>query len=328
MKKYFIGIDLSKLTFDVVIYDPKTQKAMKHFKLTNDPKGFASFISKLKSMKIQVDEAFVCLEYCGVYGLEIGFFMEDKIDYCFCNPLHIKRSLGLTRGKTDKLDALKISRFCYLYRDELSPQKMPSDVMLKLKSLMSERSRIVKSKVVEKQVLKELKSSLSETSISRSRRRLKDLEKDEKAVEKEILALIKSDDEISKNYSLITTIIGISIVNATIMILCTNNFKGIDNPRSFACYCGVAPFEHKSGTSIRGKTRVSHLANKNVKAYLTKAAESSIAHDPGMRQYYKRKINEGKEYGTVMNAVKFKLITRAFAVVKRGTPYVKLQQAG
>ena len=328
MKKYFIGIDLSKLTFDVVIYDPKTQKAMKHFKTNNDLKGFNTFIRKLKEMKIKLGEAFVCLEYCGVYGLEIGFFMDGKIDYCFCNPLHIKRSLGLTRGKSDKLDALKISRFCYLFRDELSPQKMPSDVMLKLKALMSERARIVKSKVIEKQVLNELKSSLSDATISRIKNRLKILEKDERAVEKEILELIKSDNEISKNYSLITTIVGISLVNATTMILCTNNFKGIDNPRSFACYCGVAPFEYTSGTSIRGKTRVSHLANKKVKSDLTNAARSSIVHDPEMKQYYKRKLDEGKEYGTVMNAVKFKLITRVFAVVKRGTPYVKLKQAG
>ena len=118
------------------------------------------------------------------------------------------------------------------------------------------------------------------------------------------------------------------MVNATMMILCTNNFEGITNARSFACYCGVAPFEYSSGTSIRGKTKVSHLANKKMKTDLTNAARSAVVHDPEMRIYYKRKRAEGKAYGTVMNAVKFKIITRAFAVIKRGTPFVKLRQAG
>jgi transposase len=73
---------------------------------------------------------------------------------------------------------------------------------------------------------------------------------------------------------------------------------------------------------------VSNLANKRMKADLTNAARSAIVHDPEMLIYYKRKRAEGKEYGTVINAVKFKTITRAFTVIKRGTPCVKLRQAG
>ena len=112
------------------------------------------------------------------------------------------------------------------------------------------------------------------------------------------------------------------------MILCTNNFEGITNARSFACYCGVAPFEYSSGTSIRGKTRVSNLANKKMKADLTNAARSAVLNDPELRIYYKRKREEGKAHGTVMNAIKFKIITRAFAVINRKTPYVTLRKAG
>ncbi len=82
------------------------------------------------------------------------------------------------------------------------------------------------------------------------------------------------------------------------------------------------------GTSILGKTRVSEVSNKRIKVNLTIGARSAIINDPELKLYYKRKTDEGKEHGTVMNAVKFKLITRVFATVKRGTPYVKLRQAG
>lgn len=324
----FIGIDISKKTFDICLYLPGSATQKKFFKKENSLKGFKSFVYQLKTLKINLNEVFVCLEYCGVYGLELGFFLEGKIEYCFCNPLHIKRSLGLTRGKSDKLDSSKIARFNYLFRDELKPMSMPSECMLKLKSLMAERSRITKSIVIDKQVLTDLQKTLGTNARLRAEKRLEMLQIDRKAIDKDILDQIESEKCILTNYKLLISIIGISLVNATMMILCTNNFEAITNPRSFACYCGVAPFEHTSGTSIKGRTRVSPYANKKVKAYLTNAAKAAVLHDPEIKIYYKRKRAEGKDHGTVMNAVKFKIITRAFAVVKRGTPYVKLRQAG
>lgn len=327
-RKSFIGIDISKKTIDICLYTPGSTSPKKFFKTENSLKGFKLFIKELKNLKTNLDETFVCLEYCGVYGLELGFFLEGKIEYCFCNPLHIKRSLGLTRGKSDKLDSFKIARFNYLFRDELSPMSMPSECMLRLKSLMAERSRMTKSIVIDKQVLTDLQKTLGINAKLRAERRLGMLQADRKAIDKEILKLIASEDGILINYKLLISIIGISLVNATMIMLCSNNFEGITNPRSFACYCGVAPFEHTSGTSIKGKTRVSPYANKKVKANLTNAAKSAVQHDPEIKIYYKRKRAEGKDHGTVMNAVKFKIITRAFAVIKRGTPYVKLRQAG
>jgi len=324
----FIGIDISKKTLDVVIYDQEKKKSKKHFKVNNESKGFKEMIKKIKAEGVNLEEVFVCLEYCGVYGLELGFFLESKVDFCFCSPLHIKRSLGLTRGKNDKLDAFKIARFSYLFKDELSPSSMPSETMLKLKILMGERNRVIKSVIIEKQVLKELSGQLNKKAIKRTKKRLSILTADIKAIEQEVTGLIMSRPELKKSYCLLQSITGIALVNATMLILCTNNFEGITNARSFACYCGVAPFEYSSGTSIRGKTKVSHLANKRMKADLTNAARSAVVHDPEIRIYYKRKRDEGKAYGTIMNAIKFKIITRAFAVINRGTPFVKLRQAG
>ncbi len=327
-RTWFIGIDISKRTLDVSIYDPKSKKSRKHFKVSNNNKGFKQLVKELKTDEVKLDEAFICLEYCGVYGLDIGLFLEGKIKFCFCNALHIKRSLGLTRGKNDKLDAHNISRFSYLFRDELAPTSMPTKTLLSLKHLMSERSRVTKAIVVEKQVIKELKKHIGDTALKRTKNRLISLKADIKAIENEIITLIMSEVEIATNYKLLTSIIGISLVNGVMMILCTNNFEGITDPRSFACYCGVAPFEYSSGTSIRGKTRVSHYANKKMKTHLTNAARSAVTHDPEIRLYYQRKKEQGKAHGTIMNAIKFKLITRSFAVVKRRTPFVKLRQAG
>jgi len=327
-RKWFIGIDISKLTLDLVIYDPMTQKAAKHLKTSNDSKGFKSILHLIRDEGLNAQEVFICMEYCGIYGLELGLFLEGKIDFSFCSPLHIKRSLGLTRGKNDKIDALKIARFAYLFRDELISTIMPSELMIKLKMLLAERLRVVKAATVEKQIISEFSNNLERQASFRAQRRLKQLSEDIKSIEKEMYELLSESTELKKNYDLLTSIVGIGMINAIMMILYTNNFDGITNARAFACYCGIAPFEYSSGTSIRGKTRVSHLANKKIKADLTNAARSAIVHDPELRIYYKRKRAEGKSHGTVINAVKFKIVTRAFAVINRGTPYVKMRNAG
>ncbi len=86
----------------------------------------------------------------------------------------------------------------------------------------------------------------------------------------------------------------------------------------------VAPFEHTSGISIRGKTQASLLANKEVKVYPTRAAVTAIVWDPQMKAYYKRKVAEGKHKASLINAVRAKIIARAFAVIRRQIPFVTL----
>jgi len=112
-----------------------------------------------------------------------------------------------------------------------------------------------------------------------------------------------------------------SFVTAVNLIVHTNEFKKLNDPRKLACYCGIAPFEHSSGSSIRGKTRVSHMANKKLKTNLHMASLSGVRNDTDLKKYYERKTAEGKSKLSVLNAVKNKLIARVIAVVKRGTPY-------
>jgi len=210
-RTWFIGIDISKCFLDVVIYDQENKKVRKHFKISNEEKGFKELLKLLKE-EVCLEQTFICLEYCGIYGLGIGLFLDGKVDFNFCSPLHIKRSLGLTRGKNDKLDAYKIARFCYLFRDDLSPSSMPTANMLKLKSLMSERNRVVKSAKIEKTVLKELSVQLDSKSIKRMEKRLKWLNGDIKIIEKEILEIIRIEPELEESYNLLISITGIGLL--------------------------------------------------------------------------------------------------------------------
>jgi len=327
--KWFVGVDISKKTLDITLFDKMALKKSPHIVVSNNLKGFRGILKWLKKQTLSLSEFLICMEHTGVYGYDLAIFLDKRhIAYSMVSPLHIKRSLGLTRGKNDKVDSFLISRFCYLHREELALSKLPLVTIQKLRGLINERERLVKMQTTEKQVLKELKGQNSETSIERIRARLSYFGRDIDLIENEMKQIIDADVDIQKTYTLIRSIIGIGLINAVLFIVYSNNFQGFTDARKYACYCGVAPFENSSGTSIRGKTRVSHLANKRLKANLSNGARSAVQNDPELHLYYTRKAQEGKVHGVIMNAIKFKLITRVFAVVNRGTPFVKMRQAG
>lgn len=142
-----------------------------------------------------------------------------------------------------------------------------------------------------------------------------------KTITSKIEKLLESEQELLTTYKLLTSVAGIGFATAVHLIITTENFKRFTDVRKLACYSGVAPFENSSGKSIRGKTKTSHLANKKLKSLLTMAAISAIQHDPDLKTKYEQKLAEGKAKMCVLNIIRFKLIERAFSVVKRKTPY-------
>jgi len=325
---WYVGIDISKKTLDFVIFQKEKMKKSPHICIENNTLGFEQLLLWFEEQSVVLKETLVCMEHTGIYGAQAVTFFNERATCCIESPLHIKRSLGLVRGKNDKADAYQISRFCYLHREELKPVKIASEAYVRLKNLLKERDRLVKSRQVDRTIVKEFDNEANKASIDRAKKRITLLSEDISEIEAEMETIIHLDHEIEANYKLVKSVIGIGLVNAVTFILYTNNFTTITDARKYAAYSGVAPFEHSSGSSIRGKTKVSKLANQKIKANLTNGARSAIINDPELKLYYSRKKEEGKDHGTVMNAVKFKLISRVFATVKRGTPFVKLRQAG
>src|SRR5687768_6943916 len=120
-------------------------------------------------------------------------------------------------------------------------------------------------------------AALLEKTISKS---LKAIENDIKQIEQKITAMIKKDESLNHLFKLVTSVVGIGFVTATNLIIHTNEFTVMNDQRKLSCFCGVAPFTHQSGTSIRGKTRVSHMANKKLKTNLHMASLTAVKLDP------------------------------------------------
>jgi len=317
-----LGIDVSKKTLDCYLHVQQLGLPP----VSNDIKGFKCIYRWLLKALKSTDELIVVMEYTGIYTYGIERYLEQQnIKFVKRPALDIKRSLGMVRGKSDRADAKFISKYGWLRKEDLRPMTPQTDDQLELQQLMSHRDKLVVDRASYQSKLKELSLQMGikmSDKITASISYVMDVLKEEiKDVEKEIEALIKKDEVLQTNYDLVCSVVGIGFATAVHILIATENFTRFTNVRKFICYCGVAPFEHSSGTSIKGKTRVSHLANKKIKSLLTMAATSAIQHDPELKIKYQQKVQEGKNKMSVINMIRAKLLQRVFAVVKNKKNY-------
>jgi transposase len=275
-----------------------------------------------------IKDALFCMEHTGIYNYPLLQFINHHSAMVWVeNPIQIKKSMGLQRGKNDKVDSIRIAQYAYQAKEKVKLWQPARKVVDRLKYLTNLRERLVETKkrlqtpveelmkIGNKDMANLLKKSMSKT--------IKGLEKDLQSIEAQMKDVIEGDDELKKLFNLVTSVVGIGFVTAINLIICTNESTSFNNYRQLACYSGVAPFEHRSGISVRGRTKVSHMANKKIKRYLHMASLSSVKLDTELKAYYERKVLSGKSKMSVLNAVRNKLLARVFAVVKRGIPYQK-----
>lgn len=266
-------------------------------------------------------------EHTGLYShLLIKILACSGYFFHVAPGLDIKRSLGIVRGKDDKADAKRIALYGYRIREEITPYQFYSKSLDLLKRLMSMRKKLVTQRAGHIATLKEQKTVLDETEnkilFQAQKEVIATLNRQISVLEKEMDKLIGKDPELSELYRLLTSVKGIGSVTARFLIVHTAGFSTFKSWRKFASYCGIAPFPNRSGTSIRGRTKVSHLANKEGKTLLNLCATTAIQSSPEMKAYYERRVKEGKNKMSTLNIIRNKLLARAFAVVQRRTPYV------
>ena len=324
-----IGVDVSKKTLDVALFRGKVDWNDGHIKIDNNSTGYKELKKWLHLKHAEKKQLRVCMEATGLYTHDFRTWLEkesityyvvdSKLMHHFAPPQSIK---GIRQTKNDKADAFRIAIYCSLFHDTMMPSKLPSAAYFKLKRLLAERKQYSKQSVLYKQQLHDI--SIYDTVSSRIRKEeeLKNLKIHIKQTDAEILTVLDTDDAIKQNYNLLISIVGVGLVVAVTTIVLTENFTTFTNPRKYASYIAIAPFPHESGTRVRGATKVSKQGFRQAKADLSISVLSAISHDPDIKDYWLRKKTEGKHTGTILNAIKFKLVLRMFAVVKRGTPYV------
>ena len=332
MKKYFIGIDFSKEKFDVVLISRETEGSSPvekcHGVYGNDKKGFRSFERWVSSLCTEAcpTELLFCGEDTGRYSEALSDYLYGLgYDMWLESPLRMKRSMGIRRAKDDRADARAIAAYAMRFADKATPYIPISPALHELRELFGYRMFLVRQKkavAVRATEVRETDSRRNRgTSFAcRSAKRMEKLMNREiKECNERIRALIDSAPELAETYRIVTSIKGIGQQNATALILCTRNFTRFDNPRQFACYCGIAPFARQSGTSLHSPAHNSPLADRQMKALLSEAAKCAVIYNPAMKSYYQGLIERGKHPGVALNNVKNKLVHTVMAMVKNRT---------
>ncbi len=320
-KQIFIGIDVSSATLDICV---RQEHSLESFVITNQTKDIQRFFKSYSKA-----ELIIGMENTGRYNWPLYDVLTNTEHKIFVlSPLHLKKSIGLVRGKNDKVDAERIACYIEKHYKDLKPWKATSASIQKIRILLTERSFRIKSK---SQLRKQQQdyAKMKKLGLDRSLTKLNEqlilqLEKQIATLEAQIEAIINADEALNNQASLIQTVPGVGKVLCWTMLAKTEGFTTIDNPRKMACYSGVVPFDYQSGTSIRGKHRVSSYADKTIKSILHLAAMSAIRLNNDLRQYYLKKVAEGKNKMSVLNAIRNKIIHRIFAVIKNQKEYLVL----
>ncbi len=244
-------------------------------------------------------------------------FDNLNLELYVINALHLKRSLGLVRGKNDLIDAEQIAKFLKLHLENLHPFIFTRKVIRKIQALIAYRNRLINSKLKFKVPCKELeflgeKVLVKEVKKS-SQKIIKEIQKQIDVIENQLSEIIQNDKELSRNYKYVTSVQGVGKVLAWNILVKTNEFKTINNPRKLACYVGVVPFEHQSG--------VSYIADKGLKKLLHLSAMRAVRLEGDLQRYYQRKVAEGKNKMLVLNAVRNKIVARICSVVNNQKMY-------
>jgi transposase len=318
-QKYYIGVDVSKETLDFAL--AFEGKILMHKQIKNCPKEIKNlFKDWFNTFQFNQEEGLVCMEHTGIYCNRLVDYLE-KANWRFCleSALNIKRSIGLQRGKNDKVDAMRIAIYAWKNREFIEYHEIPKTVIQELKRLYTLRKNLIKSRTSIKTTIKETAQFISKKSATllknNSLASLKGLEKDIKNIEKMMQDLIQSDKDLSRQYDIVTSVPGVKLVSGIAIIVTTGGFTLFKDPKKYACYAGVVSFENSSGKSVKGKSKVSKMANKEIKSLLHLAARSLTRSKKDLGIFYNRKMAEGKNRMNVITAMGKKIIDRIFACI-------------
>lgn len=329
-KQFFIGIDVSKPWFDLSLLmvnnHIKSQIVTERF--SNTPGGIASLHQWLCKQSLSFDSnSLLVIENTGIYHRLIwSYCSKHHLPLHIGNAAHIKWSLGITRGKSDKIDSVRLCTYAHRHADELKTTPQLNPVFVRMKDLMTARTALVKQLHSIKNYLKELQCSHDKTLLKvmeqTHRQVIEGTKKSIKAIEMQLQKIITEDQDLYKNYLLIKSVPGIGHLTAVYLLCCTNNFAAKTTGKQLASYAGVVPYEHSSGISIKGRTRVHKMANKDLKKLLHLCALTAIKYYKEFSDYFNRKKAEGKNGMSILNAIKNKLLLRISSVVNNQIPYV------
>jgi transposase len=305
-------------------------KVLHHARIANKVVAVRRWLRQTqKEFGYTLQDTLFSMEFTGLYNHHLLEVLHDLTALVWLIPgLQISEGStnGLKRGKSDKQDAVRIAVYASKNLEQVRLWKRPRKVLEQLQTVLMVREKLQRTKHQYETTLKEYKSfsNSEQYCIIRSCAEtiLRTTSKELLKIEKQIEKLIQTDEKLRELNEYITSVDGVGQITAANVLVTTNEFLNIKEAKQYACYAGVAPFKDESG-KVKKRQKVSHKANKKIKKLFHLLAMSAIRMKGEMKIYYERKLAEGKNKMSVLNAIRNKIILRIFCCVKNKKLYEK-----
>jgi len=310
----YIGIDISKQTFDAVSFDKNKKKLS--LTISNDKKGFQKLISMYGKTGHYVMEA------TGPYYFRLATYLFEKgVKVSVVNPLVIKRfsQMQLNRAKTDQKDAQVIQDYATVHKLKLwEPEP---DEIREMQQIITSIELLNKHHNAISNELSSYKSSGQtgkevETTLKKS---LKQIEQNISKLEKRLEKI--TEDNFKETKELLESIPGIGPKASAKLIAVTNNFQKFEHYKQLIAYVGLSPRIYSSGTSVKGKGHICKMGKSVIRKQMYISSWSAKFHNKACIDLYARLKEKGKPERVIKIAIANKLLKQAFSIVKNKRKY-------
>lgn len=306
--KTWAGIDVSKLTLDICWFNEGTPI---HLKVTNDLDGFKDLQAKLP------ERVHAVMEATGAYYLRLAHFLFTQgIPLSVVNPLTVKRyaQMKLARAKTDKYDAALLAGFGA--SQQPLAWSLPDAGILEMQQLVTLEEQLV----VQRGALSNQREAFSHSPFA-SKRAMGSIETLVKGVDRELMKIQGELDALAQAHyprtmEILCSVPGVGQKTAQALLVATRGFIEKPNGRSLCSYFGIAPRPYQSGTSIRGRGRISKMGNSGVRKKIYMCALTAARSNAACKVFYERLRKNGKPAKVALIAVAAKLLRQAAAMIR------------
>jgi transposase len=310
----YVGIDISKESFDVAL---KESISYKHYKFNNNTIGFKQFVKLLSKT-----EHWCVMEASGPYYQKLALHLQlHEIKVSVVNPLVIRRfcQMRLVKAKTDKKDAAMIAE--YGKTENPKAWEAPAAYLLELKQMQAYIEQLDKSRTGFIRQIEAFKQSpVFNKEVKKGiERMIKATEKQIQEVEQKMESIIRQHH--NQMFEQIKSIPGVGKKTSLLLVVISGGFTKFENAKQLSSYVGLSPRIFESGTSVKGKVRICKMGMSRVRAMLYVCSWSAIKYNKACKELYQRIVEKGKAKQVALIAVANKLLKQAFALAKKNEYY-------
>lgn len=320
----FMGIDISANFFHYAILDENRKIVEQVDEQSSKPGDLKKWIKDFtksipKELTVQI-----CMEHTGVYSIKVAKVLrEAELNVYMVAPQLLKKMQADKKAKTDRLDALALADYVSRYSDTLKIWNPKTAEIEALNELMGTREMCLEHRTAYKNKIKSTKHVSPQSAIiPLLEKEVRHLKKVMDKIEKQMDEIVKANEELNEIRNLSKSVDGVGNLLSYVLIIATNGFENCLNAKEFRSYLGIAPIPNQSGISKRPNAKSTGHGPRIARRLLYLAAESVSYHRPVFREYYLRKIAEGKPKSIALNNIENKLINIIWAVVKNKRQYI------